>query len=270
MRILSWNILHGGGGRREAILQAIAAIDPDLLTLQEVRRSEGRDPLLEGLAELGLVEQALSPLGDARSNGVLIASRWPMSAEPLRPSCPGADPAAPVHLMKARLSWPGRATAPGRGGADGGARGEEEGGCRGGEEGGAELLNLVAVRFPQKQAQIAPFEALLALPPAWRAELSLLIGDFNCGIPLLDSQTPTFPCTAWFQRLLAQGWVDAWRRRHPQERQFSWVSTRGNGFRYDHALVSPALDGRIRSVRYAQELRQSGLSDHAGLVLELD
>lgn len=60
------------------------------------------------------------------------------------------------------------------------------------------MLNLVAVRFPQKQAQIAPFEALLALPPAWRAELSLLIGDFNCGIPLFDSQTRTFPCQSQF------------------------------------------------------------------------
>ena len=112
--------------------------------------------------------------------------------------------------------------------------------------------------------------ALQALPPAWRAELSLLIGDFNCGIPLLDSQTRTFPCTAWFQRLLAQGWVDAWRRRHPQEREYSWFSaSRGNGFRYDHALASSPLDARIRSVRYAQELRAAGLSDHAGLVIEL-
>ena len=82
------------------------------------------------------------------------------------------------------LAWPGNGFGPGEG--DGGGQGEEEG--------GAELLNLVAVRFPQKQAQIAPFEALLALPPAWRAELSLLIGDFNCGIPLFDSQTRTFPC----------------------------------------------------------------------------
>lgn len=78
------------------------------------------------------------------------------------------------------------------------------------------------------------------------------------------------PCTAWFQRLLAQGWVDAWRRRHPQEREYSWFSaSRGNVFRYDHALASPPFDARIRSVRYAQELRAAGLSNHAGLVVEL-
>jgi exodeoxyribonuclease-3 len=90
------------------------------------------------------------------------------------------------------------------------------------------------------------------------------------GPALFDSQTCTFPCTAWFQRLLAQGWVDAWRRRHPQEREYSWFSaSRGNGFRYDHALASPPFDARIRSVRYAQELRAACLSDHAGLVVEL-
>jgi exonuclease III len=46
-------------------------------------------------------------------------------------------------------------------------------------------------------------------------------------------------------------------------------ASRGSGFRYDHALASPPLDARIRSVRYAQELRAAGLSDHAGLVVEL-
>jgi exonuclease III len=46
-------------------------------------------------------------------------------------------------------------------------------------------------------------------------------------------------------------------------------ASRGNGFRNDHALASPPLDARIRSVRYAQELRAAGLSDHAGLVVEL-
>ena len=242
MRILSWNILHGGGVRREGILQAIAAIDPDLLTLQEVRRGDGPDPLLEGLAELGLVEQALSPVADARSNGLLIASRWPLEAEPLLPPATAANPDAVVHLLRARVSWP-EAEAP---------------------------LRMVAVRFPQKQAQIPQFEALLSLPADWREACSLLIGDFNCGIPLLDSQTRTFPCTAWFQRLLAQGWIDSWRRRHPQEREYSWFSSsRGNGFRYDHALVSAALDRRIATVRYLQELRAPGFSDHAGVLLEI-
>ena len=46
-------------------------------------------------------------------------------------------------------------------------------------------------------------------------------------------------------------------------------SSPGNGFRYDHAQASPPLVAGIPSVRYAQELCAAGLSDHAGLVVEL-
>jgi len=48
-------------------------------------------------------------------------------------------------------------------------------------------LNLISVHFPQKKAQIPLFNSLLDLPSAWLDECSLLIGDFNCGIPLVDS-----------------------------------------------------------------------------------
>ena len=77
MRLLSWNILHGGGGRRQAIAEAISAVAPDAVILQEVRRYVGRgpDPLLEGLADGGLGEQVFS-LVVGRENGILIASRW--------------------------------------------------------------------------------------------------------------------------------------------------------------------------------------------------
>jgi len=44
IKILSWNILHGGGRRMDAILDAIAGHKPDILTLQEVRwRSRNPD-----------------------------------------------------------------------------------------------------------------------------------------------------------------------------------------------------------------------------------
>jgi exonuclease III len=51
-----------------------------------------------------------------------------------------------------------------------------------------------------------------------------MVGDFNGGIALEDSETRTFICTHLFQELLRQGWVDSWRRRHPREREFSWFS----------------------------------------------
>jgi exonuclease III len=244
MRLLSWNILHGGGGRRQAIAKAISAVAPDAVILQEVRRYDGRgpDPLLEGLADGGLGEQVFSPvLG--RENGILIASRWPFQATPLAQAL-----GQPVHMLQAELPWHG----------DGG-EGEE----------GSSSLRLVAVRFPQKEAQVPLFEALLALPAPWRQEAAVLIGDFNCGIPFADSDTRTFACTHLFQALLQQGWVDAWRARHGKAREFSWISARsGHGFRYDHALVSAPLNPRVKEVRYLHHLREGGLSDHAALVVE--
>ncbi len=243
MRVLSWNILHGGGSRTTSILEVIARHDPDLLALQEVRCAEGRDPLLEGLDELGLRHRVLSPTSGPRQNGVVVAARRPFEAAPF--------PAA---------------TAPGSHGPDGTVHALR---CYFEGEGAEPPLQLIAVRFPQKQAQVPLFEALLALPPAWRHGSSLLLGDFNCGIPFEDSETRTFVCTAWFQQLLRQGWIDAWRRRHPQAREFSWISRpRGHGFRYDHALVSPELDQRITAVTYDHEVRTAGHSDHSALLLE--
>ena len=245
MRLLSWNILHGGGGRRQAIAEAIAGLAPDVAILQEVRAPEGRgpDPLLEGLADGGLTEQVLSPVV-GRDNGILIACRWPFSSSPL-----AASPGQPVHMVQAEVPWPGE----GREDNDNGAS-----------------LRLVAVRFPQKEAQVPLFEALLALPEPWRQGAAVLMGDFNCGIPFADSDTRTFACTHLFQALLQQGWVDAWRMRHGKAREFSWISARsGHGFRYDHALVSAPLNPLVNEVHYLHHLRDSGLSDHSALVLEL-
>jgi exonuclease III len=246
MRLLSWNILHGGGSRRQAIAAAINALAPDVVILQEVRVFDGRgpDPLVEGLADGGLEEQVSSPVV-GRENGILIASRWPFRATPL-----AQDPSQPVHMLQAELPWS-------RDGAEQ-------------EEGEADSLRLVAVRFPQKEAQVPLFEALLSLPDPWRKEPSVLIGDFNCGIPFADSDTRTFACTHLFQALLQQGWVDAWRARNGKAREFSWISARsGHGFRFDHALVSAPLNPLVKEVRYLHPFREGGLSDHSGLWLEL-
>lgn len=249
MRLLSWNILHGGGGRRQAIAGAIAALAPDVAILQEVRAFDGRGPdlLLEGLADGGLTEQVISPVV-GRENGILIASRWPFQATPL-----AQGPGQLVHMLQAELPWP-----------------REKHPETDGDDGEGDSLRVVAVRFPQKEAQVPLFEALLALPNPWRTKPSVLIGDFNCGIPFADSDTRTFACTHLFQALLQQGWVDGWRSRNGKAREFTWFSSRsGHGFRYDHALLSPPLNRQLVEVRYLHQLREGGLSDHSGLWLEL-
>ena len=40
-------------------------------------------------------------------------------------------------------------------------------------------------------------------------------------------------------------------------------------YRLDHALVSPVLFPQLRDVRYSHAERETGVSDHSSLILEL-
>jgi len=131
-------------------------------------------------------------------------------------------------------------------------------------------LNLLAVHLPLKKKQPPFLHALLELDPYHLEEDSLLIGDFNRGIPFEDSETKTFEHTHLFQQLLRQGWIDAWRARNPDKREYSWFSTRlKNGYCYDHALFSPRLNQRVENVYYDHGVREAGLSDHSLLKVEI-
>jgi len=68
------------------------------------------------------------------------------------------------------------------------------------------------------------------------------------------------------------GWIDLYRQQHGEDaREFTWISPRSQrGFRYDHALAGSAVADRLTGFTYDHKVRESGLSDHSGLVLELD
>jgi exodeoxyribonuclease-3 len=80
-----------------------------------------------------------------------------------------------------------------------------------------------------------------------------------------------------YQRLLQQGWVDALRTLHPQERNYTfwdykrnaWM--RGAGLRIDHFLLSEPLQKALRAGVVDTEARGLlGASDHAPAWVEFD
>ncbi len=232
MKILSWNILHGGGKRSGEILAYIRQQQPDIVTLQEFRHNASSAALLEGLAAMGLDEQFAPPTPSARDNTLIIAANSPFQAQIFPKTAP-----PPARAIRAFFPDLGE-------------------------------LNLLAAHLPQKKKQPPYLHALLDLDPALRRENSLIIGDLNIGIPFEDSQTRSFEHHHLFRQLLNQGWVDAWRSRNPGKQTFSWLSTQHrNGFRYDHALASPPLDPRIETIDYDHQVREHGLSDHSSLIL---
>jgi len=80
-RILSWNILHGGGSRIPDILDVIASHEPDIVTLQEMRRGKGEAALRAGLEDIGLTDIYIPDTNEARENTILVAARTSFEAQ---------------------------------------------------------------------------------------------------------------------------------------------------------------------------------------------
>ena len=114
---------------------------------------------------------------------------------------------------------------------------------------------------------------------------AVLAGDYNAIPTAFDVYSPERwrddalfrpEVRAAYQRLIDQGWIDALRTLHPQERLYTfwkyWRNSyaRDAGLRIDHLLISPVLRRQLRSAGVDREIR--GLphaSDHAPAWIEL-
>jgi len=79
-----------------------------------------------------------------------------------------------------------------------------------------------------------------------------------------------------FHRLIAQGWIDALRSLHPNERIYTFWKffrnawARNAGLRIDHLLLSPSLANRLVAAEVDREVRGwEKASDHAPAWIEL-
>jgi exodeoxyribonuclease III len=232
MRILAWNIRQGGGSRLSRIVAALAVYDADVLVISEYRGGESGERLRAALREAGYVHTsaAIPPSG---GNGVLIAARHRFDdGGPLE----GAE-LEPYRIVRAYFG----------------------------------PMRLYGVYMPNLLKKVPYWEALIAaLAAEPLAAEAVAIGDFNTCRAYVDEPGAIDPCAHFLDAVEAIGFCDLWRRRYPDGREFSWYSTRGNGFRIDHAFLSPALAGRAGGVRYSHDERLSGLSDHSPLILDID
>lgn len=231
MKVVSWNILQGGGRRLDAICRMLCEWLPDIVTLQEVRRSSV-DQLNESLSTCGLKYSFQPDTNSASENTLYIAGREPLDAGEFQTERSGL-----CHILEAETMG----------------------------------ITLLPVHFPQKTLQIPLFEAVLADTPSLLRRKCLILGDMNCGIPFQDSTDKTFVNTKHFQALKDAGWVDLYRQCHGEKAQdFSWISPRTQrGFRYDHAMGSVSLAKATIDCQYIHSVREQGLSDHSALIVEL-
>lgn len=248
MKIATFNV-NNVTKRLPNLLAWLRAAKPDIACLQELKTAQDGFPE----AELRKAGYRSAWVGEKSWNGVAILSR--------------------KEAVVIRRALPGDA-------ADGQSRYIEA------AVGGVVIACLYA---PNGNPQPGPkFDYKLA----WMKRLNrharallksgapvVLAGDFNVAPTPLD----IYPTTSWskdalvqpqsrkaFSALLAQGWTDSIRERHPDERLYTFWTywrnryERDDGLRLDHLLLSPALRDRLKSAGIDRAVRgRPEASDHA-------
>jgi len=249
LRIATFNV-NGIGTRLPHLLSWLQREAPDVVALQELKAVDAAFPV-DALERAGY---GALWLGEARWNGVAILARDAMPIESRR-RLPGEpadtqsrylEPA--VHgVLVAALYLPNGNPQPGP-------------------------------KFDYKlrwmQRLIRHARTLVDLPhPA------LLLGDFN----VIPDDEDVYDPASWrrdalmqpevrdaFQRLLAQGWTDALRAVHGDQRIYTFWdyfrqhAERDRGLRIDHLLLNPALAKGLEDAGVDRWVRlQEKASDHA-------
>jgi endonuclease/exonuclease/phosphatase family metal-dependent hydrolase len=269
MRLISWNIKHGGGGRITEQIESLAARLPDIVALQEVMPKSA--PVLHALlSEAGLPHACdsfeLAPnrslLTGPRRYGEFIASRWPICALP------------PNEFI---IPWPERvlsvsASSP---------------------WGDVEVHTThIPPGITNDWTKIETLEGIFKRLALKTSKKRILCGDFNT--PQTESEDGQ--SFTWGQKIERNGEVKLWKARSGNRgerwdlgerniliglgaydlpdifrvlhdfgvQEFSWY-WRGKGTpvgrRYDHVFASSSLNA-VRC-EYLHALREKGLSDHS-------
>jgi exodeoxyribonuclease III len=255
VKIATYNV-NGINGRLAVLLAWLAEARPDIVVLQELKTPQDRFPA-DAIAAAGY---AAIWHGQKSWNGVAILSRCGTPVETRR-GLPG-DPddkqsryieAAVNGIIVAGLYLPNGNPRPGP-------------------------------KFDYKLAWFAALQRHAATLLASKAPL-VLAGDFNVMPTDLDVYKPERwlddalfapEVRAAFAELVAQGWTDALRTLHPDEKIYTfwnyWRNAfeRDAGLRIDHLLLSPKLTKRLVAAgvdRFARAMAKT--SDHAPVWVQL-
>lgn len=252
IRIFSWNLLHGGGRRLPEIAITLSRLRADLVILCEFRRNPGAS-LRAVLADAGLTHQLCTAAeSPSRTNGLLLAARLPFREIPSQL----AQPRDRTRLAHVAL-------------AD-------------------DRLSLTAAHIPcvgrerhHSQASGRIWQSTLNICKSNTCRNHAIVGDLNADRdPAIGARTD--PGAFRLGQLATLGYLDACAvqantaedaRCDPSPEPApkpTWHGPNGERARLDYAWLSPALAPKLTRARAATELLDQRLSDHAGLVIDLD
>jgi exodeoxyribonuclease-3 len=242
LRLATYNILHGGIGREESLIQTIRACDADLVVLQEARVPAVVERLAQGAdmrawgARRG---HSLAFLGRASVESFSWHRPRRSRHAFLEVALGGGLRVFGVHLSAVHAAW-------------------------------------------TERRRVRELRALLAAIAQHQEGWHVLAGDFNTLAPgeLLDIRRLPHRLRAlvWLsggrirwrtiQVILDAGYVDVWRARHPHEAGFTFP-TWAPHVRLDFVFVPPSLADRVVDCRIMAEAPAPRASDHFPLVAEI-
>lgn len=241
--VFCWNI--GNPSKERGIKQAdwLRKRKENVFVLTETKRSDGCDFISKYLSSYGFTCISSSPESDY---GVLIASR---------------SKTAQGNFQKHFNFLPSRVVS---------ALIETETGT----------VELAGIYIPSRDAspeKIARKSKFIeatqqALVKGLSGNRTIFCGDLNI---LEPNHVPRYRFFApweysFYDYILNCGYSDCFRMIQPDQMEYSWVGRTGDGYRYDHCFVSNDLKPHITHCWYDHSPRESRLSDHSGIVLELD
>jgi exodeoxyribonuclease III len=249
MKIATYNV-NGVNGRLPVLVEWLAEAKPDVVCLQELKAPQEKFP------EAALRDAGYGAVwhGQKSWNGVAILARDGMPTE-IRRGLPGDPDDVQSRYIEAVV--------------DGIVIG-----C-------LYLPNGNPAPGPKLEFKLSWFDRLTkhAAELIASGDAVVLAGDYNVMPTDLDVYKPE----RWvddalfrpevrdaFHRLVGQGWTDALRALHPNERIYTFwdyfrnAYARDAGLRIDHLLLSPAIAERLREAGVDRHVRgRAKTSDHA-------
>ena len=242
-RLLTYNILHGGGNRVQAIADVITACAPDLVLLQEAT-----DPAkVEKIAELSGMQDFRSV---RRQSLAFMSRKKVVFCEWVRPR---VSRHAFIDIVPA------------------------------GERVRVFGLHLSAMHAAwTEQRRVFELRALLRKIADHRERFHVLAGDFNTIAPGVVLKAASLPLryrpllwltggrVRWrtIQTVLDAGYVDAFRMLHPEDAGFT-LPTPEPHIRLDYVFTPHAQAGRVISCDVVRTAAAAAASDHFPVISDL-
>lgn len=255
MKIATYNV-NGINGRLPVLLRWLEQAKPDIACLQELKAPDEKFPL----AAIQRAGYSAIWHGQKSWNGVAILSRGKTMHETRR-GLPGDPDDTHSRYIEAEIE--------------------------GMTVGCIYLPNGNPAPGPKFDYKLAWFKRLNQYAKKLMASGRpvILAGDYNVIPTEMDCHKPQswvndalfFPeSREAYRKLVAQGWTDALRTIHPNEKIFTFwdyfrnAFPRNAGIRIDHFLLSPHFPGRLKAAGVDRDVRAwEKTSDHAPAWIEI-